>query len=147
MDPMIKERLKRAIEMKGLNIYQLSLDCGFSKNYLWEAFKTERKKGSIDSFKKVADHIGLSIVWLFNDAGEPFCDMTPITIGRQGIIIALEVILEYFLALDRALSRDAALKVLDIVEHPPDDSSTIDMRDRIRSGILGALRVYDRRSI
>jgi hypothetical protein len=146
MDDTVRMRMKRAIEMKRLNLYQLSLDCGFSKNYLWESFKPERKKGSVDGFKKIADHIGLSLLWLFNDEGEPFLAGAPAPLDRQGIVAAFEVVLEHCLALELALARDAALKVLDIVEHPPDGRSTTDTKDRIRSGILGALRVYEHSS-
>jgi len=48
------------------------------------------------------------------------------------------------LGLDATLARDGALNILDIAERPPGGNSAIDTPSRIRSGILGALRVYER---
>jgi hypothetical protein len=43
---------------------------GFNPNYLWESFK--RQKGSIDRYKKIADHIELNFFWLLEERGEPY---------------------------------------------------------------------------
>jgi hypothetical protein len=69
--------------------------------------------------------------------------MSPPPLERDSVLAALEVLLEKILTVDRSEIRDAARHVLDILECPPDASSDIDKRSRIRSGILGVLRVYE----
>ena len=66
-------------------------------------------------------------------------------LDRAAILMALEAVLEDLLRLDRAQARHGALTILDIAEHPPDGSSSTDIESRIRNGILGWLRGYERR--
>ena len=128
--------MKLALEMKGLDPYQVSKNAGLNRNYLWESFK--RRKGSLGGYKKIADVIGLRISWLIQEEGEPFIVSDAISpLDPQSVIVALKVLLERP-GLDQEVAHDAALKVLDILERPPDGNSTIDKSSRI----LGALRVY-----
>jgi hypothetical protein len=142
MDDAIRQRMKLAIEVKGLDPYRVSEDAGFNRNYLWESFAANRHKGSLDGYKKIADKIGLSYFWLIEGDGEPYGSGKAKALDRRLVIVAFEVILER-LGLDLAMARDAASKVLDILERPPNGNSAIDKSSRVRSGILGALRVYE----
>jgi hypothetical protein len=98
----------------------------------------------MDGYKRIADLIGLNFVWLVEGEGEPYRAAQPIRpLDRQSVLTAIETILERLLLLDQATSRSAALKILNIVERPPDDNSSTDTKDKIRIAILGALRVYE----
>ena len=72
MDIAIKNRMRAALEMKGLNHYEVSKAAGFHPNYLWESFDEERGKGSLSGYKRVAGVIGLNFTWLVDGHGEPF---------------------------------------------------------------------------
>jgi hypothetical protein len=142
MDDEIRRRLKLALEMKGLDFYEVSKSAGLNRNYLWESFN--RQKGSLDEFKKIADATGISFDWLISGNGEPYCTGAPLPLDRQLVTGALEVLLGELGGLDMAMSRNAALAILDIVERPPNGSSSIDKPSSIRIGILGVLRVCGR---
>jgi hypothetical protein len=143
MDDAIRRRMKFAIEVKGLDPYKVSEDAGFNRNYLWESFDAARHKGSLGGYKKIADTIGLRYFWLIEGEGEPYsAGEANSSLDRHLVTVAFEVILER-LGLDLAMARDAASKVLDILERPPNGNSAIDKSSRVRSGILGALRVYE----
>jgi hypothetical protein len=147
MDEAIRARMKQALEIKGLNPYEVSLDAGLSRNYLWESFDPERRKGSINGYQKVAGKIGLNFIWLIQGVGEPFPTGQPTRqLDRELILAAIEIILQRLLQLDVAMAHDAAVRVLDIVERPPEDNSVTDTRDKIRIAVLGALRVFEKQS-
>lgn len=146
LDDDVRRRLRTALDMKGLikrDWSRISKEAGCSATYLWEVFS--RNKGSLEGIKKIADHIGVNWNWLQTDDGVPFPAPQPHPpINRGQLIAALETLMQRAFHLDQAMAADAAQEFLDIVEHPPNGSSTIDILSRVRTGILGALRRYER---
>jgi hypothetical protein len=125
--------------MKGLDPYQVSQGAGLHRNYLWESLRSDRAKGSLDAYKKIADHIGLSFNWLVNGHGQPF----PPTHGPVPMELDRDLMLcEMAAGLDRAQSSDAARAILEIATHPPAGNLSTDPPNRIRTGVEVLLRLY-----
>ena len=140
MDDELRRRMETALSIRQLDLYQVSKDAGLNSNYLWESFN--RHKGSLEGYFRIADTIGLSFSWLLHGDGEPFRSPdSPHPIDPRSITVAFEVLLERA-GLDRVTAHDAALTILEIIEHQPGESSAANKPSRIRSEILGVLRVY-----
>jgi hypothetical protein len=88
MEDEVRVRMKQALELKGLNPYEVSMAVGLHRNYLWESFDLKRRKGTLDRYQKVARHIGLRMVWLTNGEGEPFPTSTQ-SLDRERFLVAL----------------------------------------------------------
>jgi hypothetical protein len=145
MDQRIKDRMKKALDMKGLNYYRVSEAAGLNPEYLTDSFRPNRRTGSLTSYKRVCEVIGLSFIWLVEGdaAGEPYPGVTPPPLEREAILAALEALLGRFLRLDQAEARNAAEVVLGIAERPPGGSYAIGKLDRIRISVLTALSLYE----
>ena len=61
--------MHRALELKGLNHYEVSERAGLHKNYLWASFNPKRRKGNINDYKRISDMIGLNFTWLLTEEG------------------------------------------------------------------------------
>ena len=88
--------MRQALEMRGLNHYEVSQAAGFNRNYLYESFHPDRHKGSLDGYKKIAENIGMSYHWLLEEEGKPFKDQI-IVADEKTIESQVDILLGLFL--------------------------------------------------
>lgn len=86
MELLNKERLKRAMEMKGLNMKSLSLAAGRGETFVRDLLERDNAP-RIDSLKAVADILGVTIAYLIGEEA----GTTPI-VGRVGADTGGEVL-------------------------------------------------------
>ncbi len=145
----MRERLRVALKQKGFlkkDWPDLCRSAGLQRSYLWTIFHKQR--GGLELVKKICDEIGVNINWIETGVGTPDIKLHqrgPRHLNADLILVALQTIMGSAFSLDDAESSYAAREILSLVEHPPNGSSAIDISDKVRMGILGALRRYERR--
>jgi lambda repressor-like predicted transcriptional regulator len=144
MKKEIRDRLSRAIEMKGgVNLQQVSNDAGLGDTYLYDVLN--RGSGTFERLEKIANVLGIRWEWLKTGEGDIWTnDQETKALDRASILVALETIFAHFVDADEGAVRFLAEEILAIVEQPPDGMTGTDKLSRIRIGISGALRLFAR---
>lgn len=145
MEEAIRERLRAALKEKGISLVQAAVNADLNRTYLYDVFN--RGRGSHEDCERIAIANGIIWEWVKTGrTGAPELSSLPRKQppDREEILGAMECVVEHLAQkAERSDVRRLSATILAIVENPPDDMSGIDRMSRIRTGILGALRLFD----
>jgi hypothetical protein len=139
---LMRERLRIVLDAKEITDKQAAQAAGLGDTFVHGFL--QRGGGKFENLERLCEANDIRWEWLKSGAGP----MTPAEAAipppdRETILALIEAVLGHFLPdVSRAPLRAASEILLAIAENPPDCMSGIDKASRIRSGILGALRLF-----
>lgn len=139
---LMRERLRSALDAKGISDKQASQAAGFGDTFVHDFLRGIG--GKFENLERLCEANGIRWEWLKSGADTMFpSDAKGQAPDRETILIMLEATLaQFFPQQPLARLRVISQTLLAIAENPPDGMSGIDKTSRIRSGILGALRLF-----
>jgi hypothetical protein len=139
---LMRERLRIALEARRITDKQAAQEAGLGDTFVHNFL--QRGGGKFENLERLCEANGIRWEWLKSGAG-PMTQAEAVIPppDRETSLALIEAVLGHFLPeASRATLRGASEILVAIAENSPDGMSGIDKTSRIRSGILGALRLF-----